>query len=149
MGDMLISVNGEDLIVEDYHIELTEEPVLVYNFQVEDFHTYHVGKNSVLVHNADYNIAKSNSVRKVDSTKKVNDAHDMPIESEPNSVIQNYKKGNLTTERYYGEDGKAYLDIDYTNHGNPKMHPNVPHEHNISFESGHFTREKVGRMINK
>lgn len=26
----------------------------VYNFQVEDFHTYYVGKNGILVHNADY-----------------------------------------------------------------------------------------------
>jgi hypothetical protein len=52
VGDKLVSVNGEDLIVEDYYIKLTKEPVSVYNFQVEDFHTYHVGKNSVLVHNA-------------------------------------------------------------------------------------------------
>ncbi len=39
VGDKLISVNGEDLTIEDYRIELTEEPVSVYNFQVEDFHT--------------------------------------------------------------------------------------------------------------
>ena len=51
VGDRLISVNGEDLIVEDYCIELTDEPVSVYNFQVEDFHTYFVGENKVWVHN--------------------------------------------------------------------------------------------------
>lgn len=34
---------------------MTEEPVKVYNFQGEDFHTYHVGCFYVLVHNADYN----------------------------------------------------------------------------------------------
>jgi len=54
VGDKLISAIGENLIVEDYYIELTEESVSVYNFQVEDFHTYHVGKNGVLVHNANY-----------------------------------------------------------------------------------------------
>jgi len=27
----------------------------VYNFKVDDFHTYHVGKKGILVHNADYN----------------------------------------------------------------------------------------------
>ena len=32
VGDKLVSVNGEDLIVEDYYIELTEELVSVYNF---------------------------------------------------------------------------------------------------------------------
>lgn len=47
----LVSVNGDDLTIEDYHIELTEEPVSVYNFQVEDFHTYFVGNCTVWVHN--------------------------------------------------------------------------------------------------
>lgn len=51
VGDKLISVNGEDLIVDDYYIELTEETVSVYNFQVEDFHTYFVGDCTVWVHN--------------------------------------------------------------------------------------------------
>ena len=31
-----------------------ERPERVYNFQVEGFHTYHVGSIGVLVHNADY-----------------------------------------------------------------------------------------------
>lgn len=53
VGDKLVSVNGEDLWIEDYRVELTEETVLVYNFQVKDFHTYYVGKNRVLVHNAE------------------------------------------------------------------------------------------------
>ena len=51
VGDKLISVNGDDLIIEDYYIEFTEEPVSVYNFQVEDFHTYFVGDCAVWVHN--------------------------------------------------------------------------------------------------
>ena len=53
VGDKLVSVNGEDLIIEDYYLELTEEPVSVYNFQVEDYHTYFVGDCVVWVHNAD------------------------------------------------------------------------------------------------
>ena len=47
VGDKLISVNGEDLLIEDYRIELTEESVSVYNFQVEDYHTYFVGECTV------------------------------------------------------------------------------------------------------
>jgi hypothetical protein len=31
---------------------LTDKPVKVYNFQVEDFHTYHVSGLAILVHNA-------------------------------------------------------------------------------------------------
>jgi len=63
VGDKLVSVNGEDLIVEDYHIELTEEPVSVYNFQVEDFHTYFVGDCAVWVHNKNCSPENRQSVK--------------------------------------------------------------------------------------
>lgn len=29
----------------------------------------------------------------------------------------------------YDKNGRAQKDIDYTDHGNPKEHPKVPHEH--------------------
>ena len=54
VGDELLDVNGNVLLVENFAVELTDEPTTVYNFQVEDFHTYYVGKNGILVHNADY-----------------------------------------------------------------------------------------------
>ena len=53
VGDKLVSANNVDLIIEDYRMELIAEPVSVYNFQVEDFHTYFVGDCGVWVHNAD------------------------------------------------------------------------------------------------
>ena len=59
MGDKLVSVNGEDLIVEDYYIKLTKEPVSVYNFQVEDFHTYFVGDCAAWVHNDKCKVVKT------------------------------------------------------------------------------------------
>ncbi len=61
VGDELLDVNGNVLLVENFDVELTEEPVKVYNFQVEDFHTYYVGENNILVHNAgkEYKIPKS------------------------------------------------------------------------------------------
>ena len=54
VGDELLDVNGNVLLVENFAVELTDELTTVYNFQVEDFHTYYVGKNGILVHNADY-----------------------------------------------------------------------------------------------
>jgi len=33
---------------------LPSSSILIYNFKVDDFHTYHVGDNEVLVHNANY-----------------------------------------------------------------------------------------------
>ena len=52
IGDELLDSSGNILFVEKFDVELTEKPTKVYNFQVEDFHTYHVGTLGVLVHNA-------------------------------------------------------------------------------------------------
>ena len=52
VGDELLDVNGNVLLVENFDVELTDDSVKVYNFQVEDFHTYHVCTLGVLVHNA-------------------------------------------------------------------------------------------------
>ena len=51
-SDRLQLVNGDYVIVEQIQHELAESPVKVYNFRVKDNHTYYVGSNSVLVHNA-------------------------------------------------------------------------------------------------
>ena len=50
-GDILLTVNGEYVVVEKVQHELLEAPIKVYNFEVEDFHTYYVG-DGVLVHNS-------------------------------------------------------------------------------------------------
>ena len=51
-GDILVSLNGEYIVVEQVQHEILETPIKVYNFEVEDFHTYFVGDgDGVLVHN--------------------------------------------------------------------------------------------------
>ena len=50
-GDILVLSNGELVTVEWVQHEILESPIKVYNFEVEDFHTYFVGQSSVLVHN--------------------------------------------------------------------------------------------------
>ena len=51
VGDILVLRNGKYVIIEQIQHEILETPVTVYNFEVEDFHTYYVGESSVLVHN--------------------------------------------------------------------------------------------------
>ena len=51
-GDILVLVNGEYVVVEKVQHEILETPVIVYNFEVEDYHTYFVGDEGVLVHNS-------------------------------------------------------------------------------------------------
>ena len=53
-GEHLLNVNGKELLIEEFWSERLDEPETVYNFQVEDFHTYFVGENKIWVHNADY-----------------------------------------------------------------------------------------------
>ncbi|UKI13563.1 MAG: HINT domain-containing protein [Oscillospiraceae bacterium] len=50
-GDILVMLNGEYVVVEQVQHELLESPETTYNFEVEDFHTYYVGDEPVLVHN--------------------------------------------------------------------------------------------------
>ena len=54
-GDRLQLVNGEYVTVEQVQHEILESPVKVYNFEVQDNHTYYVGgdddDSAVLVHN--------------------------------------------------------------------------------------------------
>ena len=50
-GDILVSANGNYVIVEKIQHEILETPITVYNFEVADFHTYYVGRDSILVHN--------------------------------------------------------------------------------------------------
>ena len=49
-GDILVLLNGEYVVVEKVQHEILETPVTVYNFQVEDYHTYYVA-SGILVHN--------------------------------------------------------------------------------------------------
>ena len=73
IGDELLDPNKNILLVENFDVELTEEPVKVYNFEVEDFHTYHVCTLGVLVHNAskDYSGKKAETVTKNQENGKI------------------------------------------------------------------------------
>lgn len=53
IGDKLLDAEGNTLLVEDVKTEKLDVPVKVYNFKVDEFHTYYVGALSVFVHNAD------------------------------------------------------------------------------------------------
>ena len=58
-GDILVLLNGEYVVVEKVQHEILETPVTVYNFQVEDYHTYYVS-SGILVHNT----CRGNAVKK-------------------------------------------------------------------------------------
>lgn len=51
-GDEILTSEGQKISIEKIEIEVLAEPVYVYNFTVEDFHTYFVSELGVWVHNA-------------------------------------------------------------------------------------------------
>ena len=50
--------------------------------------------------------------------------------------------GNVVTRRWYDSNRNAYRDVDMTNHGNPKTHPEHPHEHIWDWSGGNPKRSK-------
>ena len=67
IGSPLLDADGRVLETEQIYKEYLEEDeeVTVYNFQVEDWHTYHVGEMEVLVHNAEYGSGSSTKPNQV------------------------------------------------------------------------------------
>lgn len=66
-GDILVTLNGEYVVLEVIQHELLESSEITYNFEVEGFHTYYVGAISVLVHNM---CAKKADIKQVEDAAK-------------------------------------------------------------------------------
>jgi len=52
--DKLVLHSGKAILINSIQYEILKAPVVVYNFEVEDWHTYYVGESGVLVHNTCY-----------------------------------------------------------------------------------------------
>lgn len=93
--------------------------------------------------NAKYdNYIFNESYPKSKKHEEVTDSKDFKPTGEPNSSKDKIDKdGNIVTRRWYDENGKAYKDVDYTNYGNAKNHPKVPHEHTWDWTSGKPVRK--------
>ena len=65
--------------------------------------------------------------------------HNLPSYGTPNSRVIQYRNGKKYKERFYGENGFPIKDIHYTDHGNPKRHPKVPHIHRWGWKDGKWT----------
>ncbi len=91
-----------------------------------------------------YNKAESGDVKTVIEINDydVTNHEQVPKTGTPNTVTRIYNNGKLIQERYYDENGDAYLDIDYTNHYRPDKHPVVPHQHK-------WKKDKDGNLIRK
>ncbi len=69
--DMLISADGEDVTISSISTEELEETVTVYNFEVDEYHTYFVGETEVLVHNSCQTTKISDPLTEKPSSRKL------------------------------------------------------------------------------
>ncbi len=133
-GDAIETIDG---FVHITKVERTrhEEPVPVYNFHVRDWASYFVGQVRVYVHNGgEHEVITTNLNNKIDITRSSNHTsvykNPGPFGTPNSSVdILDARNGSIKTRRWYDSSGTAYRDVDMTNHGNPKTHPEYPHEH--------------------
>ena len=54
-----LTINGEEIVTTDNHPFYVQGRGSVYNFQVEDYHTYFVGESAVWVHNSECKVSTS------------------------------------------------------------------------------------------
>ena len=116
------NLNPEDIVytkdwgtatVQSVDLLELDEPVEVFNFEVEDCHTYFVGNIYILVHNSDCSVNQMNRQIKKGQAPKEIKRIDPPQTSVPNSKIH-----------AHFQDGTS-LNIDGTihdiSHGLPKL----------------------------
>ena len=110
-GDVLRTQDGKTETVASVEMETLDEPVKVYNLEIEDSHTYYVSVDGVLVHNmcknAPENSVVDNGGNSSDSITVTDDVirnamKDAPLKTQQKSVsvpvIQNYVNRVLSGE---------------------------------------------------
>ena len=99
----LLLSDGSYGIIKSIKVEKLSEPETTYNFEVEDFHTYFVGTNEVLVHNAcgaksatleqdlyrgGNDMTLKNGEYRLDSNNLVKTTHGLSVNADPNAVAK-------------------------------------------------------------
>ena len=111
-GDILVTVNGKYVVLEKVQHELLERPETTYNFEVADYHTYYVGKQSVLVHNkcskyyqatrTDSGISKGIEISKKQALERIRNGKD---------VIASSKSGAKSLVKTAFGNSRPYCEI--------------------------------------
>lgn len=90
---------------------------------------------------------ENDKIETEDAVVKLYDQHKPLIKFESNAITEEYQEGVLTSKRYFDAAGQVYKQIDYTNHGNAKRHPYVPHIHYYEWQNGKIINKTQGVQI--
>ena len=96
-------------------LEHLEEPVTVYNFEVEDYHTYYVGDAEVLVHNTCIETMEINQMSRKEDFRQAKESAGIPKSSQYNThrfVYDNTSENRTVYE--FTVDGKKKYIIEHT-----------------------------------
>ena len=108
-GDILVLVDGEYVVVEKVQYEILETPVTVYNFQVEDYHTYYVSSTSILVHNScDYKPLRDGDMRAVINPGELESPH-AHIFQKSNNIGRVFSNGTMDASLLNNRDGVKFV----------------------------------------
>jgi hypothetical protein len=133
VGDELQLLSGGSVTLEQAVATQLASPLTVYNFEVEGWHSYHVGSNAVLVHNAE-----CGDDRVFNSSKQ-----DSPIWNS----FKNVKGRNLKTTG--SGSNKRYYEWDYTHNDIEVYNHQGIHLGSMDPRWGQMYKEAVpGRRIN-
>ena len=93
---------------------------------------YGVGKAVGAVAKKGGTTVTSNAGRAIDITPAKNHSttRSTSLQGRPNSSVDILnKRGEVVTRRWFDSKGNQIRDVDFTKHGNPVLHPEVPHTH--------------------
>ena len=127
--DCVLDREGRGLAVEGIWIEEPREPVKVYNFEVEEYHTYYVGAAEVLVHNDNCgqgagndggnkpaNMSPEGAGRK-GAFKEAKRQNGIPVSEQPKKVGPNInKQGKRVPGRQYEYENGTIIRDDALGH---------------------------------
>jgi hypothetical protein len=113
VGDRLQKADGSTLTIDKVEFVLLDEPVMVYNFTVEEFHTYYVTDLGIWVHNTDCDLpnliaAKSLGKGSTGRTTPNNLNEQLAMKqvlSDPLKGATELTKVTMTDKRWLAEDG--------------------------------------------
>lgn len=93
VGDKVLLSDGKTAILTKTELEHLSEPIMTYNFEVEDFHTYYVGEQGILVHNS----CRGEVVRKAWKMEQQNaiDGKALSRDWTPDELIQLINNGKV------------------------------------------------------
>ena len=119
--DKLLFSNGEYGIINRIAVEVLSEPQTTYNFEVEDYHTYYVGENEVLVHNKCRYYEAERTSKGIEKGREISKRQALDRLRKGKDVLTNSKSSaKALAKKVYG-NSRVYSEI-HMDLANPMTH---------------------------